>query len=102
LAGKKEVNRDGFVRFPEQKAWILQSPLDVRYLKMSLGRTAAREFRLRRLPGARSMASVWEKEVSQQWAANGAMSDVLVGIAYRFGVLQTKSSNAIVSGETGV
>ena len=30
-ASKKEVNRDVFVGFPEQKAWILQSPLDVRH-----------------------------------------------------------------------
>jgi hypothetical protein len=33
-----EVDRDVVVRFPDQKAWILQSPLDVRYDKMSLGR----------------------------------------------------------------
>ena len=37
-ASKKEGNRDVVVRFPDQKAWILQSPLDVRYDKMSLGR----------------------------------------------------------------
>ncbi|HUX45715.1 MAG TPA: hypothetical protein VMV57_13265 [Terracidiphilus sp.] len=36
--GKKEVDRDVVVRFPDQKAWILQSPLDVGYDKMSLGR----------------------------------------------------------------
>jgi hypothetical protein len=34
---KKEVNRDVLVHFPEHKTRILQSPLDVRYDKMSLG-----------------------------------------------------------------
>src|SRR5580704_19529105 len=38
LAVEKNVNGDVFVRLPEQKARILQSPLNVRDDKMSLGR----------------------------------------------------------------
>ena len=37
-ADENDVNRDVFVGFPEHKAWILQSPLDVWNDKMSLGR----------------------------------------------------------------
>ena len=37
LASKKEVNRDVVVGFPNQKARILQTPLDVRHDKMSFG-----------------------------------------------------------------